>query len=91
LRQWMVALNMDDAFFPGNSAGIAYGTPEYVMDAGEGMNPTKVLELYYSFKVNDNFTVPVYLDFINNAGNYENGNGTSKNAFGIAVRPTLTF
>ena len=91
LRQWMFALNMDDAFFPGNSAGIAYGTPEYVMDAGEGMNPTKVLELYYSFKVNDNFTVPVYLDFINNAGNYENGNGTSKNAFGIAVRPTLTF
>ena len=90
LRQWMFALNMDDAFFPGNSAGIAYGTPEYATEM-KGMNPTKVLELYYSFKVNDNFTVPVYLDFINNAGNPEMGNGTSKNAFAFAVRPTLTF
>jgi len=26
------------------------------------------LKLYYSFKVNDNFTVPLYLDFINDAG-----------------------
>jgi len=90
LRQWMFALNMDDAFFPGNSAGIAYGTPEYATQM-EGMNPTKVLELYYSFKVNDNFTVPIYLDFINNAGNPEMGNGTSANAFAFAVRPTLTF
>ena len=88
--QWSFALNMDDAFFPGNSAGIAYGTGEYVTDMS-GMNPTKVLELYYSFKVNDNFTVPVYLDFINNAGNAKDGNGTSANAFAFAIRPTLTF
>ena len=88
--QWAFSLNMDDAFFPGNSAGISYGTPEYVTDMS-GMNPTKVLELYYSFKVNDNFTVPVYLDFINNAGNAKDGNGTSANAFAFAIRPTLTF
>jgi len=88
--QWSFAFNVDDAFFPGNSAGIAYGTPEYVTDVA-GMDPTKVLELYYSFKVNDNFTIPVYMDFISNAGNEMMGNGTNKNAFGIAVRPKLTF
>ncbi|MCY4054512.1 MAG: hypothetical protein OXF67_01320, partial [Cyanobacteria bacterium MAG CAR4_bin_6] len=92
-RQWMVAINMDDAFFPGNSAGIAYGTPLFSKDLADvgGLDPTKVLELYYSFKVNDNFTVPVYLDFISNAGNPGFGVGTSKNAFAFAVRPTLTF
>ncbi|MYK85056.1 MAG: hypothetical protein F4025_01290 [Synechococcus sp. SB0669_bin_7] len=88
--QWLVALNMDDAIFPGNSAGIAYGTPEYVKDMA-GMDPTTVLELYYSFKVNDNFTVPVYLDFFSNAGNPMMGNGTDSNAFGFAIRPTLSF
>ena len=88
--QWMVALNMDDAFFPGNSTGIAVGTPEFVKDV-EGMDPTRVLELYYSFKVNDNFKVPVYLDFFSNAGNPSGGNGTDSNAFGIKISPTLNF
>ena len=93
--QWLVALNMDDAIFPGNSAGIAYGTPEYVKDApsymGMDVDPITVLELYYSFKVNDNFTVPVYLDFFSNAGNPMMGNGTDSNAFGFIIRPTLSF
>ena len=82
-RQWMVALNMDDAFFPGNSAGIAYGTPEYVTDVDDAM---KVLEVYYAFQVNDHFEIPVYLDFISNDGGMNDAD-----AFGIAVRPTLTF
>jgi len=88
--QWSFAFNVDDAFFPGNSAGIAYGAPEHVTDVA-GMDPIKVLELYYSFKVNDNFTIPVYMDFISNAGNAMMGNGTNKDAFAIAVRPKLTF
>ena len=83
--QWMVGVNMDDAFFPGNSAGIAYGTPEYTTDPKTN-NAMKVLEVYYSFKVNDHFELPVYLDFINNVGNMNNSD-----AWGVAVRPTLTF
>ena len=83
----MLALNMDDAIFPGNSAGIAYGSPESLTtNQPDGYQSTKVLELYYKFAVNDNFEVPIYLDFISNAGQMSN-----TNAFGIAIRPTLTF
>ena len=85
VAQWMVGLNMDDAFFPGNSAGIAYGTPEFVSDP-ETDNVMKVLEIYYTFKVNDHFEVPVYLDFISNVNHMPNAD-----AWGVAVRPTLTF
>ena len=84
VAQWMVGLNMDDAFFPGNSAGIAYGTPEF--SDPETDNVMKVLEVYYTFKVNDHFEVPVYLDFISNVGHM-----TNADAWGVAVRPTLTF
>ena len=83
--QWMIALNMDDAIFPGNSAGIAYGTPEFTTDP-ETDNVMKVLELYYTFSVNDNFEIPIYLDFISNVAHMPNAD-----AFAIAVRPTLTF
>ena len=83
--QWMVAVNMDDAFFPGNSAGIAYGTPEYTTDP-KTKNAMKVLEVYYSFQVNDHFEIPVYLDFISNVGHMKDAD-----AWGVAVRPTLTF
>jgi len=94
LAQWMIAVNMDDAFFPGNSAGIAYGTPLYgttlygttLHVTNRNNNVMRVLELYYDFQVNDNFTVPVYLDFITNSGHSANAD-----AFGLAVRPTLTF
>ena len=81
-EQWMIALNMEDAIFPGNSAGIAYGTPKFDEDADDVM---KVLELYYTFSINDNFQVPVYLDFISNVG------AADSDAFAIAVRPTLSF
>ena len=81
--QWMIALNLEDAIFPGNSAGIAYGTAAFHKDQD---NVTQVFELYYSFNVNDNFEVPIYLDFISNVGGYD-----SVDAFAIAVRPTLTF
>lgn len=83
--QWMIALNMDDAIFPGNSAGIAYGTPEFTTDP-EIDNVMKVLELYYTFSVNDNFEIPIYLDFISNVKHMPNAD-----AFAIAVRPTLVF
>ncbi len=83
--QWMIALNMDDAIFPGNSAGIAYGTPEYTTDP-ETDDVMQVLELYYTFSINDNFEIPIYLDFISNADNMDNAD-----AFAIAVRPTLSF
>ena len=88
LAQWMVAVNLDDAIFPGNSAGIAYGTSQYVTapKMAETKDIPMVLELYYSFSVNDNFEVPIYLDFITNAAGVSNSD-----AFAIAVRPTLTF
>ena len=82
--KWMIALNMDDAIFPGNSAGIAYGTPEYSTD--ETDNVMQVVEVYYTFSVNDNFEIPIYLDFISNVDHRPDAN-----AFAIAVRPTLTF
>ncbi|MCY4054515.1 MAG: hypothetical protein OXF25_10625 [Cyanobacteria bacterium MAG CAR3_bin_5] len=50
-----------------------------------------MLEFYYSFKVNDNFTVPMYLDFISNAGNAVGGVGANADAFAFGIRPTLTF
>ena len=85
VAKWMVALNMDDAIFPGNSAGIAYGTPEFETDP-ETKDVMQVLELYYTFSINDNFEIPVYLDFISNVGHQADAD-----AFAIAVRPTLTF
>ena len=83
--EWMIALNMDDAIFPGNSAGIAYGRPEFTTNPKTN-NAMSVLELYYAFNVNDNFEIPVYLDFISNVHHMPNAD-----AFAIAVRPTLTF
>ena len=82
---WMIAVNMDDAIFPGNSFGIAYGTPEYQTDP-EIDDVMQVIELYYTFSINDNFEIPVYLDFISNVDH-----GPNADAFAIAVRPTLTF
>lgn len=88
VANWMIALNMDDAIFPGNSAGIAYGTPEFTTspEANKDRNVMKVLELYYTFSINDNFEIPIYLDFISNVHHMRNAD-----AFAIAVRPTLTF
>lgn len=85
VANWMIALNMDDAIFPGNSAGIAYGTPEFTTDP-ENNDVMQVLELYYTFSINDNFEIPIYLDFISNVDHMPNAD-----AFAIAVRPTLTF
>lgn len=83
--QWMIGLNMDDAIFPGSSAGIAYGTPEFTTDPDTD-DVMQVLELYYTFSINDNFEIPIYLDFISNVDHQPNAD-----AFAIAVRPTLTF
>ena len=83
--QWMIALNMEDAIFPGNSAGVAYGTPMFLTDPKQD-NVPNVLELYYTFSINDNFEIPIYLDFISNV----DSPGDSS-AFAFAVRPTLTF
>ncbi len=85
VANWMIGVNMDDAIFPGNSAGIAYGTPEFYTDP-ETDDVMQVLELYYTFSINDNFEIPIYLDFISNADNMP-----SADAFAIAVRPTLSF
>ena len=85
--QWMLAANLEDAIFPGNSAGIAYGTSGYqTSNKLEGYKVPTVLELYYSFAVNDNLNIPIYLDFIGN-----NASVADSDAFAIAVRPTLTF
>ena len=88
LAQWMVAVNLDDVIFPGNSAGIAYGTSQYTTSPKDikDKDIPMVLELYYSFSVNDNFEVPIYLDFITNAAGESNSD-----AIAVAVRPTLTF
>ena len=83
--QWMIAFNMDDAIFPGNSAGIAYGTPEFTTDPDTD-DVMQVLELYYTFSVSDNFEIPIYLDFISNVDDMPDAD-----AFAIAVRPTLSF
>ena len=85
--QWMIAANLEDAIFPGNSAGIAYGTtPHQTNNKPKGYKVPTVLELYYSFNVNDNLEIPIYLDFISNSAS-----SSDSDAFAIAVRPTLTF
>lgn len=85
--QWMLAANLEDAIFPGNSAGIAYGTTAYLTEnRGPNYKVPTVLELYYSFKVNDSLEIPIYLDFIGNSAHM-----ADSDAFAIAVRPTLTF
>ena len=88
IAQWMVAVNLDDVIFPDSSAGFAYGTAQYVTApaASETKEIPTVLEFYYSFSVNDNFEVPIYLDLISNAAEM-----SDSNAFAVAVRPTLTF
>ena len=88
IAQWMMAVNLDDVIFAGNSAGIAYGTSQYTTSPKDikDKDIPMVLELYYSFSVNDNFEVPIYLDFITNAAGESNSD-----AIAVAVRPTLTF
>jgi len=79
--QWMIAANLEDAFIPGNSFGIAYGTMgQRSTTIGEF---PKVLEVYYNFAINDNLEVPIYLDFLSEPG--------EDSEFAFAVRPTLTF
>ena len=83
-NKWMFAVNMDNALFEGNSAGLAYGTAEWDSDWSDDV-PT-VLEIYYTWKVNDHFEIPVYFDFINNnLGERDTGGW----AFG--VRPSFSF
>lgn len=89
--KWMFAVNMDNALFEGNTAGLAYGTAEILADeddrkkAGMLEVPT-VLEIYYTWKVNDHFEIPVYVDFITNNLGMKNTGGW---AFG--VRPSFSF
>ena len=87
LSQWMVAVNYDDFIFEGSSAGIAYGSTSFLTKYKvPGYKVPTVIELYYSFKVNDYLEVPIYLDFISNSAMTSNSD-----AFGFAVRPTFTF
>ena len=86
--EWMFAVNMDNALFEGNSAGLAYGTAHSPMEKPKGSTyeTPSVLEIYYSWQVNDNFKIPVYVDFItNNLGEKDTGGW----AFG--VRPSFSF
>ena len=87
--KWMFAVNMDNALFEGNSAGLAYGTMEVPADKDDrpaDYEVPSVLEIYYTWKVNDHFEIPVYVDFItNNLGMKDTGGW----AFG--VRPSFSF
>ena len=84
--KWMFAVNMDNALFEGNSAGLAYGTAEFPTDKPKGYEVPSVLEIYYSWQVNDNFKIPVYVDFITNNMEEKDTGGW---AFG--VRPSFSF
>jgi len=63
---WMVGLHFTDLFKKGNNAGLIFGQPLFVSDAGgaaslslpgERRNTPYHLEAYYRFKVSDNISI----------------------------------
>ncbi len=63
---WMVGLHFTDLFLKGNNAGLIFGQPLFVSDAGgaarlnlpgERRNTPYHLEAYYRFKVSDNISI----------------------------------
>ena len=80
--RYNIGAHVDDLFKPGNSGGVFYGTAQHHTDESD---PLSVVELYYTFQVNDKLEVPVFIDFINNIGN------TEESGWSIGIRPTLKF
>uniref|UniRef100_UPI001ABB38B4 iron uptake porin n=1 Tax=Aetokthonos hydrillicola TaxID=1550245 RepID=UPI001ABB38B4 len=66
ITSWMVGLHFSDLFHNGNNAGLIFGQPLFVSDAGgsarlqlpgERRTTPYHLEGYYRFKVNDNISI----------------------------------
>ena len=65
-KSWSVALQWDDAFVKGNSAGIAIGQNP---SAGPAVEDPLSLELFYKFQVTDNISITPGLFYISNSSN----------------------
>ena len=83
-QSWYVALQWDDAFSQGNSAGIALGQNP---SAGAGIDDPLSLELFYKFQVTDNISITPGLFYITNSSNQVN----DKDLWGGVIQTQFRF
>ena len=83
-QSWYVALQWDDAFSQGNSAGIALGQNP---SAGAGIDDPLSLELFYKFQVTDNISITPGLFYITNSSNQLN----DKDLWGGVIQTQFRF
>jgi len=83
-ESWYVALQWDDAFSQGNSAGIALGQNP---SAGAGIDDPISLELFYKFQVTDNISITPGLFYITNSSNQFN----DKDLWGGVIQTQFRF
>jgi hypothetical protein len=83
-QSWYVALQWDDAFSKGNSAGIALGQNP---SAGSGIDDPLSLELFYKYQVTDNISITPGLFYITNSSNQVN----DKDLWGGVIQTQFRF
>ena len=83
-QSWSVALQWDDAFVKGNSAGIAIGQNP---SAGPAVEDPLSLELFYKFQVTDNISITPGLFYISNNSNQVN----NKDLWGGVIQTQFRF
>ena len=83
-QSWYVALQWDDAFAKGNSAGIALGQNP---SAGTGIDDPLSIELFYKYQVTDNISITPGLFYITNSSNQVN----NKDLWGGVIQTQFRF
>jgi hypothetical protein len=81
---WFVGLQWDDAFVPGNTAGIAIGQAP-TADV-QGVNTATMLEIFYKVQVTDNINITPALFYVDNNQRYQD---SSK--WGGVIQTKFTF
>jgi hypothetical protein len=91
-NSWYVGFEWDDAFLEGNSLGMAFGQPTYVVsvddnDVEDGAG--YAWELFYKFQVTDNITVTPAIHYLSKPFPAQDSDGL--NAFSGLVKTTFKF
>jgi hypothetical protein len=81
---WFVGLQWADAFFAGNTAGIAVGQAPSAETAG--VSDATMLEFFYKFQVTDNISITPALFYVDNNQRYQD---SSK--WGGVIQTKFTF
>jgi len=104
-QSWTVALQWQDAFTKGNSAGMAVGQPSFVTATRNGQTPQDgnyAWEWWYKFKVSDQISLTPTIFYLSNpssagvptaggGGSNAAGQATGGNQFGAFVAAQFKF